>query len=52
MKYRDNFAVTSTIHNSQFPDLYRSLNIERVMKYKRPLWAGRVCRIADQKSEF
>jgi uncharacterized protein (DUF952 family) len=50
LKYRDNFAVT--LHNSLFPDLYRLLNIERVVECKRPLWAGRVSRITDQESEF
>ena len=39
-------------HNEELHSLYRSLNIVRVIKYKRLIWTGHVARMEEGRSAF
>jgi hypothetical protein len=40
------------LHNEELNDLYSSLNIIRVIKSRRMLWAGQVARMGDSRGVY
>ena len=49
---RDENGEWRRLHNEELHSLYRSLNIVRVIKYRRLRWAGHVARMEEGRSAF
>ena len=40
------------LHNEELNDLYSSLNIVRVIKSRRMIWAGHVARMGEEREVY
>ena len=49
---RDRNGERRRLHNEELHNLYRSANIVRVIKSRRPRWAGHVARMEEDRSAF
>ena len=49
---RDENGEWRRLHNEEFYSLYRSPNIDRVIKSRRLRWAGHIARMEEGRSAF